>query len=74
MIREKNIHYYEKIRKEGLSMNKADLKFLRKAGFNIAFGVIVGKELGDFVTQVAYGFAKKMMDKNKTPESNKAEE
>ena len=50
-------------------MNKADLKFLRKAGFNIAFGVIVG----EFVTQVAYRFAIKMMDK-KMPESNKTEE
>lgn len=54
-------------------MNKADLKFLRKAGFNIAFGVIVGKELGELVTQVAYRFAIKMMDK-KMPESNKTEE
>ena len=50
MIREKTICYYEKIQKEGLNMNKADLKFLRKAAFNIAFWSTIGKELGKFVT------------------------
>ncbi len=55
-------------------MNKADFKFLRKAAFSIAFGVTVGKELGDFVTQVAYRFAIKMMNKDKESKSDETKE
>ena len=54
-------------------MNKADLKFLRKAAFNIAFWSTIGKELGKFVTRRTK-ISIEILRKNEEPESTKTGE